>query len=177
MTNQIFELYFPHARFRFLSNDEIHNIDVFEISTTYPNFTPLSAAQEKGILDYCKQSVADHEGYSIQGLIDFIPGFAELVGKAKDDGVTSKAFCSQGVIDALARGADLKILNQAQSGQIAPGYITWSPLVFAAEPLKLLSATAQQPGQPSFAQEAIKAAESVADAVREVSTSTLPKSS
>lgn len=164
--NQICEAFFPHVRYRTLDNSELHGIDVFDISTTYPNFTPLSPDQVQGVLDYCAQAVAAHEGYSIKGLFDFVPGIDELIGKVADDGVTSKVFCSQFFDDALDRGANLKILN-VSSDQLAPGYLTWSVLIFPALPLKLLPCPATAPAsKPSFAVEFQKAVQQVTEAVR-----------
>jgi hypothetical protein len=164
-TNLISEAYFPHVRERVLDNSELHGIDVFEISTTFPNFTPLTPVQVQGILDYCAEAEKVHESYSIKGLIDFIPGLSALIGQVKDDGVTSKVFCSQFDKDAIARGAGLEILK-APGGDLAPGYLPWSPLLFPGKPLSILPNQAPTiTPKAFFASEVTKAAEEVAGAV------------
>lgn len=141
--NIICEAYWPEIRFRVLANSELAGIDIFDLSTTWPQYTPLTAAQVAGILEYCRDAVAVHEHYSIKGLFDFLPGVSALIGKVRDDGVTCPVFCSQFCIDALARGASLKLLGTAQSSQIAPGYLPWSLLVFPARPLDPLTQSEQ----------------------------------
>ncbi len=168
-TNTISEAFFPHVRERVLDNSELHGIDVFDISTTYPQFTPLTPAQVQGVLDACAAAEKTHEDYNIAGLFDFIPGLNLLIKQVQDDGKTSPVFCSQYAVDKIASGAGLKLLN-APSADLAPGYLVWSPLVFPAPPLKLLTSNPVNaptlPAVASFAAEAVKVAEYVAEAVK-----------
>lgn len=168
-TNTISEAFFPHVRERVLDNSELHGIDVFDISTTFPQFTPLTADQTAAILAQCAAAEKIHEDYSISNLFRFIPGMEELIGKAQDDGKTSAVFCSQFCADKINDAIGLKLLN-ADSADLAPGYLSWSPLLFPAPPLKLLTGiAANAPSKPvamSFATEAVKVAEAAIEAAK-----------
>ena len=138
-TNTVSEAFFPHVRERFLDNSEIHGIDVFDISTTYPNFTPLTEVQVQNVLDACAAAEKTHEDYNIIGMLAFLPGVDLLIKQAQDDGKTSPVFCSQYCADKISVGSGLNLLN-ADSKLLAPGYLAWSPLLFPAPPLKLIAA-------------------------------------
>lgn len=167
--NTISEAFFPHVRERVLDNSELHGIDVFDISTTFPQFTPLTEAQAAAIIAQCEAAEKIHEDYSISNLFRFIPGMEELIGKAQDDGKTSAVFCSQFCADKINDAIGLKLLL-APSADLAPGYLAWSPLLFPAPPLKLLTGNpVNAPTKPvglSFTAESVKVAEAVAEAVK-----------
>ena len=133
-TNTISEAFFPHVRSRQLENSELAGIDVFDISSTYPNFTPLTDAQVAGVLDYCAKAESLHVDYSIANLFRFLPCVRGVIGQAQDTGVNSDVFCSQYAFDAVARGGSVKLLN-APSYKLAPGYLQWSSLLVPAPQL------------------------------------------
>ena len=70
-TNTISEAWWPHVRERQLDDSELHAIDVFDISTTYPQFTGLTAAQNEEILSRCRLREKVHEEYSIENMFRF----------------------------------------------------------------------------------------------------------
>ncbi len=139
-TNTISEAWFPHVRERRLDNSELHGIDVFNISTTFPEYTPLTAAQNEAILSRCEEREKIHEDYSISNLFRFIPGLEDLIGKARDTGPQADVFCSQYAFDVIS----LLLLN-APSSELAPGYLGWSPLLFPCAPLAFLPSTGKAP--------------------------------
>jgi hypothetical protein len=171
-TNTISEAFFPHVRERILNNSELHGIDVFDISTTWPNFTPMTASQVAAALAHCAKCEAEKESYAIQNLFAFLPGINELIKGVQDDGTTSPVICSQYAFDVIS-ASGIKMLN-AVSNDLAPGYLSWSPILFSAPQLKMLPSQPQPASRPSFAQEVVRAAQSVASAVKEAEAVILP---
>ena len=138
-TNTISEAWWPHVRERQLDDSELHAIDVFDISTTYPQFTGLTAAQNEEILSRCRLREKVHEEYSIENLFRFLPEVEKLIGQAHDTNPESPVFCSQYCADVIG----LPLLN-APSADIAPGYLRWSLMLFPAPPLNFLPPRIQQ---------------------------------
>lgn len=149
-TNTISEAYFPHVRERVLDNAELAGIDAFDISTTFPNFTALTPEQVAAALDHCAKSEAEQESYAIRNLFAFLPGVNEVIKGVKDDGTTSPIICSQYAFDVVA-AAGVELLN-TDSGNLAPGYLAWSPMLKPAKPLLLIAGQTAAP-KPTFAQE------------------------
>lgn len=127
-TNKISEAYIPHVRSRFLLDSELAGIDAFDIDFLTPE-------KEAAVVAYCMAAEAAKEPYSIENLCRFNPLFRKILGEATDLTIHSPVICSQYVFDAFDRAAGIKLLN-AQSYQIAPGYLAWSPLLFPARALK-----------------------------------------
>ena len=165
-TNTISEAFFPHVRERVLENSELAGIDVFDVSSTWPTFTPLTADQVAKALAHCANSEAEQESYAVTNLFRFLPGVEKIIGDVKDDGTTSPVICSQYAFDVFD-AAGVQILNTA-SDHLAPGYLAWSPLVFPAQPLKLLVQAPQKAAGASFLFEAIKVAEYASEAVKPI---------
>ena len=143
-TNTISEAWWPHVRERRLDNSELHGIDVFNISTTFPEYTPLTPAQVEAILSRCREREKVHEDYSISNLFRFLPAVEDLIGKAHDTNPESPVFCSQYCFDVIG----IRLLN-APSADLAPGYLGWSPLLFPCAPLAFLPSTGITPPRAS----------------------------
>ena len=137
LTNTISEAWWPHVRERQLNNSELQSIDVFEISKTYPQFTGITPAENEDILSRCREAEKIREDYSIGNLFRFLPGVEDLIGKVQDDGNTSAVFCSQYCADKIG----FRLLN-APAGDLAPGYLAWSLMLFPAPPLRFLKPSA-----------------------------------
>lgn len=127
--NEIIEAWYPHVRRRVLTDDELPGIDVFAVKDITPS-------QEAAVVAECERRLQAMEGYSIENLFRFLPVGRAILGNATDDSPGSAVVCSQFAFDVVACGG-VKLLN-APSRDIAPQYLSWSPLLIQGPALKPL---------------------------------------
>ena len=115
----IVEEFYPKVRTRYLDQDELSEIDVFDVPSHLPASEDLSMA-------YAIQQIIARLPYDIPDLFRFVPGFRALLGEAHDDAMKRHQFCSQFVFNTYRIG-NTKLL-QCHDFEFSPAQLSWSPL-------------------------------------------------
>ena len=113
----IAELYYPQARARLLSNDELANIDVFEVRGWQPE-------NEQCAMEYAAKVIRDEVKYDIPDLFRYLPIFRLVMGAASEDSANKHMFCSWFAFE-LCKAAGRPLLR-TNGYEVAPNQIAWS---------------------------------------------------
>ena len=124
--NEIYEQFFPHARFRRLGNDELPGLQLFSIDG-------WSDLQDAKLRQLIAGRAAAKVPYWIEGLLKFGAGFRMILGEGTEGDWSRHAFCSMEVFE------DVKVcgteLLRAQCYEVSPAILSFSPLLNPEPPL------------------------------------------
>lgn len=129
----IIEEFYPKVRTRFLENDELSEIDVFDV----PSHT---AEMEAKSMDYMIAQLVARLPYDIPDLFRFSQEFRAAMGETKDDAWKRHQFCSQFRFNSYRMGGTL-LLNM-HDFNYSPAYMGISPLEFPMPKLLPIAASA-----------------------------------
>lgn len=124
--NEIYEEFFPHARFRLLGNDELPGLHVFSIAG-------WTDEQDTSLRQLISRRAQARIPYWIEGLLKFGAGFRMILGEGRESDWERHAFCSMEVFE------DVKVcgteLLRAQCFEVSPAILSFSPLLRSEPPL------------------------------------------
>ena len=112
----LWELYWPQCRVRFATDQELENIDLFQV--LYWN-----AENELAAMRHACQVLRDGVKYTIPDLFKQLPLFRAILGASDESTATQHMFCSWAVFDLLvAAGRRVLKINGCQC---VPGMLAW----------------------------------------------------
>ena len=124
----IVEEYWPKARARFLSAEELADIDVFEIAG-------WTADNEFRAMQYAAQVIREEVKYDIPDLFRFLPVARMIMGVASEDAAKRHMFCSYFAFE-MCKAAGRQLLRTTGC-ETSPNMLAWPMDVVPAQPLQL----------------------------------------